>query len=845
MIQKNIYIIVCLIIVILLSVYFFINSGIREPYKPYHADYTKNAMNPPPKNSTATMPDPGTFKLMDVTTSTYFNFDRSQNLAIMNPSDGVQLYIDSSSNVISNKISGAVGVVDYVNNNYVENVSGRIEVSDKILNTPGASYVVDGPRYGSIKNSWIFCMTATPFVYNIYNSGGWLNVVNDSDNKPHPYITNTRREWMVIGDAQQINNCAVADYFSVRDPISKQYLFVDPNTSLCTLSDRSSNFVINDVIQSVFYKKNGSYLFQDMYNGDCIVPSDGHIIGERFVMGNPKLGWRIFKTNQADQFILYNKDTGGWLYTDGRSVSLGKTPVSWILSESVLNYFLVEETPFLIQDDLTKKYMFIGLHTDTPILSDKASYFTTKFVNGKDDQGGIYIMDIEQGKFLVDADKRLQAKIFNPEIKNLFFWSFIPTNGNQYNIFKIVGSTQKNDPTNALFVDYVTESDYLSVSLNTAGTYRTWNLIYPNNTNTKMKESFIGSIQEGLSTPQGPMSAMSSAMSAANNSGTNQSNQASISQIPQSPNLSSMTDLTSQMANVPGMPEELIQSVQKMNLPQMNGDTMNAKLQETIDGAMQALQDQFPNSGKNKGISVFTKHGDINDPLRAFKTPHQMHISAKGDPKQNINAVNQYDNALNNGVMIDGSGKPINQPLGSRYFVNTNTICHKKDGRGTTNRYMLVDNMKYMKYEDGSVNTDNYGLLYSAMGSLQELDSNNLLSQLGQIENPDDPNNKCVNVTIDLKGDQKTFDSKFVTVGDCKKIDAVAFKDKNAGVCEAFSEYVDIDNIYVNDNNKEVAWKPEDIVPRAVVVDDSITTFYLGSLTVVGLFILYRLMEKK
>jgi hypothetical protein len=314
----------------------------------------------------------------------------------------------------------------------------------------------------------------------------------------------------------------------------------------------------------------------------------------------------------------------------------------------------------------------------------------------------------------------------------------------------------------------------------------------------------------------------------------------------------------------------LISSFSSMNLPKLDGADMVTNMQDSINNTFQAIQTQFAPNSNNLPASILYKNADINNPLRLFKTPHQMGISSKGDSKKNWNETSQYINALNNGNITDGSGKAIGHPLGNRYFVDTNTNCPKKDGTGMTERYILVDNMKYMKYADGTVNNDNYGLLYSAMGSLQEIDSNNLLSQLGQIENPDDPNNKCINVTIDMKGDQKTFESKFITVGDCKKIDAIAFKGQDTKVCEAFtgehsehsehshhskhSEHSDngytigkglsIDNIYLNDTNRDLVWIPEDIVPRAVVVDDSITTFYLASLTVIGLFILYRLMEK-
>jgi len=845
--KKNIFVILILIVVIVLFIYlsFYSENDIVETYKPYHADYSKDSVNPPPKKVSVSMPDPGTFKLMDVKTSTFLNFDRSQNIAIMSEEDGVQLYIDSSSNIIYNKNSGAVGLVDFTNDNYVDNVDGRIEVSDKILTTPNASYAIDGPQFGSIKSSWIFCTTATPFVYNIYNSGGWLNVIKDANNQLCPYIMNTRNDWMIIGDANQVLSRAVEHFFTISDAISKQFLFFEPINSTCKLNDQASNFVINDTLQSIFYKNYGSYLLQDMLNGKCVTTSNHKIISEQFVVENPKLGWRLFKTNNANEFLVYNRNANGWLHSDGKSVSFGDVPTSWIFSGSGMKYFKTEQPPYLIQDDLTKKYIFINSQTNTPVLSDKATYFTNKFVNGKDDHSGVFIIDLQSKKYLVDNNKSLYSNAFELENINLFTWIYVPTEGSKYNIYKILGSTKTTDVNNALFVNYDTEKNNLVVTTNNTGKYRVWNLIYP--ANTKMNEPFVGSIQEGLTAPLGPMSAMSAAMSGATNNDTTKNNSSMISSIPSTPNISSLApDLGSLMQGVPGMSPDLITtmtSVSEQSNAMPSGADATLMMQNTLKNTMGAIQNVIPGFNDANKVSILNKNVNDLQPIQQFKNPKQMNISSKNDPKDNIEGVNQYINALNKGNIIDEKKVQMTHPLGDRHFIKTNITCPKKDGTGHTDRYFLLDNMKYMKYSDGTLNTENYGLLYSAMGSLQEIDSNNLLSQLGQIENPDDPNNKCVNVTIDMKGDKKTFDSKYMTVGDCKKIDSIAFKDENKKVCEAYTNGLDIDNIYYNDNNREL--NPQvNSGERAIIENDSITAFYIGSITMIGLFIFYRLLEK-
>ena len=223
-----------------------------------------------------------------------------------------------------------------------------------------------------------------------------------------------------------------------------------------------------------------------------------------------------------------------------------------------------------------------------------------------------------------------------------------------------------------------------------------------------------------------------------------------------------------------------------------------------------------------------------------MKSPSSLGVAPANDyqsTSKNIQILQQYSNAILNGdsyALTDGI-TPATQPFGNRQFLKTNTPCIRNDNNENTDRYILVDNMKYMKDENGNLDTNHYGLLYSAEGSLQDVDTNSIFSKSNMNYNPSAIENKCVPVSIYLDNSKTKTETKYVTINDCNKIDSVAFVNgtKNCPSIEQFS------------NNDQFIDENEKISPNIVIDDDLLTKYYIGSITFIGLFIFYKLYIKK
>ena len=109
-----------------------------------------------------------TFKLKDIITNKYISINRDKNISILDDK-GVDFYIDNSSNYILNVQSGAVGLVDYVNDNYMQQLNGKIATTNKIIVNP-AGYVKSSDfELGNLNFSWIFCASdVSPKYYEVF-----------------------------------------------------------------------------------------------------------------------------------------------------------------------------------------------------------------------------------------------------------------------------------------------------------------------------------------------------------------------------------------------------------------------------------------------------------------------------------------------------------------------------------------------------------------------------------------------------------------------------------------------------------------------------------------------------
>ena len=286
-----------------------------------------------------------------------------------------------------------------------------------------------------------------------------------------------------------------------------------------------------------------------------------------------------------------------------------------------------------------------------------------------------------------------------------------------------------------------------------------------------------------------------------------------------------------------------------------------------------------------------------DNPNSYIKNPTEMGITDKGDDESinnTLGAFKDYNNALYSGsttaLKIDTNG----QPLGNRYFAKVNGIYDENGEK--TDRYVSVDNMKYSKDVDRRFNLQNTGLLYSAKATVDSINPYSLLDSDKMVE---------VEMKSNAKGD---IIKQTIGIGDYKKMDCTAFPNrcktyKGKNGCEpCFVKEKMKENMHGMDDSKSINKhklhdKPNnkhdmnkrfyyhdigitrsyplylynineyqdfyqydsdnDSVAETVNASDndnknknknninkSVLTFYLGGLSVVGLYIVYRFLNK-
>jgi hypothetical protein len=225
-----------------------------------------------------------------------------------------------------------------------------------------------------------------------------------------------------------------------------------------------------------------------------------------------------------------------------------------------------------------------------------------------------------------------------------------------------------------------------------------------------------------------------------------------------------------------------------------------------------------------------------------IKTPSQIGMSDKGSIQQmgkNIEGLIEYVNLL---VTGDSKASATGGPLGNRFFLKTGAKCAAIDSCSNTNdisscqkvdRYIYVDNVPsgnipFISSGLGVNFSEFKGLIPGAMSNLNVLNPFAILKGFLSGSNPPCQSITMTTITAD---NVRSSESHYVTLSDIGNMDPCVFPDRKNPVtgqgCR--EEFQNIDNY----DNYEV-----------VMPDDPLVQLYFASLGVIGLFILYRFMEK-
>jgi hypothetical protein len=213
--------------------------------------------------------------------------------------------------------------------------------------------------------------------------------------------------------------------------------------------------------------------------------------------------------------------------------------------------------------------------------------------------------------------------------------------------------------------------------------------------------------------------------------------------------------------------------------------------------------------------------------------PSDIGMSDKGSLKvlgKDIDGLIQYVE-----VLVTGKSKASTTggPLGNKFFLQTGAKCVDQTTNEQVDRYIYINNIPQgnIPFISGGlgVNFSEFrGLIPGTMSNLNVLNPFNILKSFLSGSTP-----PCQEITMETvdSNNNKSSESHYVTLVDINAIDPCTFPDKknpNTGVkCkEEFSNY--------NLNNSEEFPFPNDIFDQA----------YFAGLGVLGVYFLYRIMEK-
>lgn len=222
-----------------------------------------------------------------------------------------------------------------------------------------------------------------------------------------------------------------------------------------------------------------------------------------------------------------------------------------------------------------------------------------------------------------------------------------------------------------------------------------------------------------------------------------------------------------------------------------------------------------------------------------IKTPSDIGMSDKGTIKQmakDIDGLIQYVELL---VTGNSKASATGKPLGNKFFLKTGAKCAAIDSCTDKNdastcqkvdRYIYVDNVPqgnipFISSGMGVNFSEFKGLIPGAMGNLNVLNPFAIMRAFLSGSNP-----PCQQITMQTitTDNIKSSETHYVTLADINNMDPCIFSNgRNPVTGEKCRETFQIRS------------EPEVLMPS-----DPLAQVYYTSLGVVGLYILYRLMEK-
>ena len=217
-----------------------------------------------------------------------------------------------------------------------------------------------------------------------------------------------------------------------------------------------------------------------------------------------------------------------------------------------------------------------------------------------------------------------------------------------------------------------------------------------------------------------------------------------------------------------------------------------------------------------------------------IKTPAEIGMSSQGDLQtmgNNINGLIQYVE-----VLVTGKGASYTGgPLGNKFFLQTGGKCMDIDSKKPVDRFIYVNNVPqgnvpFISSGLGVNFSEFKGLIPGTISNLNVLNPFTIMQSFMSGSTPD-----CAAVTLQTVSNENTTKSEtnFVTLVDLKNMDPCSFPNGQ--------------NKFSNKSCRQtfVNRKEGEEETSASLPNDPIVQFYFASLSIIGIYVLYRIMMKK
>jgi hypothetical protein len=216
--------------------------------------------------------------------------------------------------------------------------------------------------------------------------------------------------------------------------------------------------------------------------------------------------------------------------------------------------------------------------------------------------------------------------------------------------------------------------------------------------------------------------------------------------------------------------------------------------------------------------------------------PSEMGMNDSGSIQQmskNIDGLIGYVELLASG---GGKASKSGHPLGNKFFLQTGGKCVDVDSKQDVERYIYISNVP-----DGNIPfiSSGMGVNFSELkglipGTLSDMNAFNPFAILGSFLSGSKPDCKSITMEVIDNNNVSTSQTQFVSLADISNINACTFPDRknpvtNKSCVEAFE----------NEKKKKLEYS------ELTLPDDPIVQLYFGCLSVLGIYILFRMGNRR